>query len=207
MIKKIDRNLFTNGGNWNETHNRLSLHGINNIRDILIELLPETFDGFYQVLIITDERTLDDKNYNLDDVCQQLTRIYMNHKLRSYDISFEIVSFKDKDAMHYKESHNRRVISNYFMMAPEHKVSVFDFKNKATITEYFPIKSAFGEGLDDDSDCPEDEIDYTLSWIKDIDNSNENGKSHFSYSKDGQSLSDFKQLENRLVKNFHKNEE
>ena len=198
----IDRNLFTNGGSWNDAHDRLSVHGINNVRDILMELLPATFGGCYHVLIITDERSLADKNYNLNDVCQQLTRIYKDHKLRSYDISFEVMGFRDNDAIHHKESHNRRVLSNYYVMTPEHKVAVFDYRNKATITEYFPIKSAYGEGLEDDSDCPEEEIAFAFSWIKDINDSNEYGKYHFCYSIDGQELSNFQQLKNRLIKYF-----
>ena len=103
--------------------------GLTNIRDILNSLLPKRHNGEYNVLLIFDSST-----FNQDE--QQERKMFMsivenlrdygvaNKKARHYKIRFDIISI-DRNCINYKMLHNRRIISNYFVVRAEYKLRAF----------------------------------------------------------------------------------
>jgi hypothetical protein len=126
----IDRYLFANFD-----------QGLDNICEILDEILPKTFSGDYHILIISDPAEF--KRYNDSTGAMTVlkteaaaTELYdaLSNIRDQYPLEIELLAlsaFKGKrqsssDKTHfnvYSDSHNRRIISNTFVIRAEHKLS------------------------------------------------------------------------------------
>jgi hypothetical protein len=116
--------------------------GLSNIRGILNSLLPKKHNDEYNVLIVFDSSTFNQteeqelKMFNLivDDL-----RNYAdgNKKARHYKIRFDLISI-DHNCINYEKLHNRRIISNYFVVRAEYKLRAFkDNVSAATQTIFY----------------------------------------------------------------------
>lgn len=123
----IDRYLFANFD-----------QGLDNICEILEEVLPKSFSDEYHILIISDPTEF--KRYNesskqkeplrLEDAAEEIHQAIIDLRCQ-YTLNVELLalsSFKGKrqspsEKVHfnvYSDSHNRRIISNTFVIRAEH---------------------------------------------------------------------------------------
>lgn len=103
----IDRYLFTRYGvyGW--------LNGIQNVKHILMEALPPVFNDRFDVLIITSDDRWDPRAKSFSRI---IDKLYQEcSKLRAYEVNIEILIIgSDGDKRIWDESHDRRIISNYY---------------------------------------------------------------------------------------------
>ncbi len=112
--------------------------GLSNIRSILNSLLPKKHNDEYNVLIVFDSSTFDKSEeieMNMFNSIVEDLKNYAdgNKKVRRYKIRFDLVSI-DHNCINYKMLHNRRIISNYFMVRAEYKLRAFK-DNVSTVTQ------------------------------------------------------------------------
>lgn len=150
----IDRYLFANFD-----------QGLDNIRDILDEILPKTFSGDYHIMIISDPAEF--KRYNESTGVMTLMKtetaaleLYetISNIRDQYPLQVELLAlsafkgkrFSSSDKTHfnvYSDSHNRRIISNTFVIRAEFKLSAIReiggcLKSSASQTIWFDANFA-----------------------------------------------------------------
>lgn len=104
-------------------------NGFDNVKAILGEVLPKQFSGGdYHVTIIFDNREKYEK-YSFNGIAKKLEEV-KQELARPYPIMMEVLGLAADNDTYYK-THNRRIVSNYFVVKMEHKIAAFN-KNKAT---------------------------------------------------------------------------
>lgn len=123
--------------------------GVANIEHILNSLLPDRHKENFEVTIMFDSKDLDSKhnimflygknynssyNYSKEEVFKKLSeRIHKVtekfHREKDYSIDLHLLSLCDTSGTtrvgSYKRTHNRRILSNYYIIRAEHKLGAF----------------------------------------------------------------------------------
>lgn len=129
----IDRYLFSLGekSGKKEAIDAINL-GVENIKCILNGILPKNLSiPTYKVLIVFDSSSIlckqDDnfENEALSLITEELTEYGRRSKVRKYPIEFLLLSI-DHNFINYNKTHNRKIISNYFLIRGEHKLRAFN---------------------------------------------------------------------------------
>ena len=116
----VDRYLF----GFEKVHRSGYYDGLTNIKEILRSVLPESLSCSYQVLILFDSnQSTSDNYYNFDDLANNLDD-FKKSLCKPYEINIEIFSVS-KGCFNYDETHNRKIISNYFICSAEHLIKAF----------------------------------------------------------------------------------
>ena len=145
----IDRFLFSYDGN-----NRLGVKdSLRNIKQILKGVLPNTLDCDYHVLILFNKETSNDRDFVLDECYDELVNYVDNELDLSYTVQFEFFTVAADDPR-YSDTHNRQIISNYFIASALYNIRAFDAKGRATCTQNINVKYLYSKGLHDRSDSP-----------------------------------------------------
>ena len=121
--------------------------GLKNIRSILDAVLPRKYSSVYNVLIVFDSSTLSksstlnkegkEEKQMFKSIVDQLREDAKSNKKRQYKIRFDLISI-DSNKMNYAKLHNRRIISNYFIVRAEYKLQAFnENKSRATQTIFY----------------------------------------------------------------------
>lgn len=114
----IDRYLFSNDVD------ATSQDGIDNLYDILNNVLPKKLDVEYHILIVFDDKTLA-KGEPFEFICNKINKLKKRlREGREYPITIESISIP-KGYAHYDSTHNRRIISNYFILRVDHSLKAF----------------------------------------------------------------------------------
>lgn len=114
----IDRYLFSNDTDAS------SQDGIDNLYDILNNILPKMLGVEYQILIVFDDKTLA-KGETFEIICNKINKLKKRLRgEREYPITIESISIP-KGYAHYDSTHNRRIISNYFILRVDHSLKAF----------------------------------------------------------------------------------
>lgn len=200
----IDRYLFVRYGVWGwET-------GMNNIIKILSEALPLEFDDRFDVLIITSDERIDyQADFDLDDMVAELNEEC--HDLRRYEINLEVLVLRnDKDKKEkgdkrlWEESHDRRIISNYYRITATKGFFAFvgpranDVFRRQTITvdcAFSNLENKYARLLG----FPIKGYDATLSEIYRYVSTHKQSSPCYLFYKNGQSKKDLTSFENRIV--------
>ena len=108
------------------------LDGIQNVKRILSEALPPVLSERFDVLIITSNDKFDYQAKRFDRI---IDRLYQEcRKLRPYEINFEVLVIgSEGDKRIWDESHDRRIISNYYRMAASKGFFAFVGQNYDTV--------------------------------------------------------------------------
>lgn len=146
--------------------------GLTNIRCILNTVLPKKYHDEYNILIIFDSSTLvvkdevqEDKMFetianNLRDYAQNIKQ------QRHYKIRFDLISV-DHNCKNYTKLHNRRIISNYFVVRADHKLRAFN-GNVSTATQTIFYDAIFSKIVPLKPNGPDSPIKSKLQTIQTI---------------------------------------
>lgn len=152
-----DRYLFS--GYYAKTGN-----GIDNVRNILDTLLPKTFLGEYHVTIVFDNENKNERYASFNDIVAQLSTIRQALH-RDYPVNMEILGITP-DCEVYNDLHNRRIVSNYFIVKVEHKMAAFN-KNISTCEQTITPQVLFTvDSLNHNSTPPLKAIDHVIAAIR-----------------------------------------
>lgn len=118
----IDRYLFqyqpTADGRGVDYNN-----GIRNIYGILNELLPETFEGDYQILIVFDSNQIS-QPAGIKDVVRGMQSLRQTIRKGKYFPTIELLPIRrEADKEFYRFTHDRMIISNYYSIRATHGFS------------------------------------------------------------------------------------
>ena len=126
------------------------IDGLKNIQNILMSALPEELSCDYHVLIMFDSGSVDHK-FEMVKFAQALEFIKNKVLKRPYKIIIELYSITSK-CDHYRCTHNRKIISNYYKAEAPHMFKAFSATGEAFCTENIRIDSAYTFGLHKDGE-------------------------------------------------------
>lgn len=179
--------------------------GIKNVFDILNYILPHKLSIDYHILLIFDKDQIDFSYRNSSDQ-DPFSRISLElYELkkalrRPYNILFEVLSIdKDGASEHYNKTHNRRILSNYFIISADHSLRAFR-GDKSLYDQVLRLSWAASEGVikSPKSDAPAKELrSYITSIYKIIGNIKKYQVVHFSQN--GCFKGTVKEIKNRLI--------
>ena len=193
----MDRYLFKTGvienkGTKKEQLDKQYLNGCKNISEILNMTIPKSFTGEYQVLFVFDDEQVVANNSTMPltlkdallEICKEITKWLYEKKC---SIRFEFLgihngkNFKDSDDEDFRANnqclknlygltHDRRILSNYFIVNATHGWNAVDYRNnkqrsKETQTFYY---DALFSGIDNPDQAEISNaipIDYIQSFV------------------------------------------
>lgn len=190
----MDRYLFA-------SRNKNKGDGLINVRHILNELLPREFEGGdYHITVVF---SVEDKHssYSFTEIASKLNSIA--EQLRpGYGIMVEVFGITDKCTL-YDDSHDRQIVSNYFIVEASHKLAAFNPEDIGTVSQsIIPWNLFTEESLNGKSSAP---LESVQQVIDDFNNfykalSNEAEHNTYLYALNGQQKERCMGVRNRLFK-------
>ena len=150
----IDRYLFS-------SRNKDKGDGLMNVHRILNELLPQEFEGGDYHITIVFNIEVKHSSYSFSEIVSKLNNIAL--QLRpGYDFMIEVFGIK-KTCSQYDDSHDRQIVSNYFIVEASHKLAAFNQENKGTVHQSIIPLALFTESsLNGESSAPLESINHTI---------------------------------------------
>lgn len=189
-----DRYLFTS----------TSFHageGFNNVYNILDVLLPRNFVGEYHITILFDKKSVH-RSYTFSSIVTQLNNLRLAlNRTRHYPIFIEVLGVTS-DCGIYTKLHNRRIISNYYVVKVEYKLAAFN-NNIGTCLQTITPQVLFTEDcFDNHSSPPLKSIEQIVSSLREFSQRLPNILDHsiYSYAMNGRCLETCNGIKNRLLK-------
>lgn len=200
----IDRYLFAKRGKTGGEK-----EGLKNLYNIIDNILPHTLSEkiSYHILVVFDSL----KNNSRTDFKNISEKIndFKNKLGRKYQIIIETISISDPNSVRsvlseselYYKTHNRRIISNYFIIRAEHSLTAFD-ESKGLCTQVISFDWAVSKGIlrSKNSDIPAKSIFNTLNDIKDAIKKCQNciGLINVRFCQNGREVP-LKEIKNRMI--------
>lgn len=122
----IDAHLFQQDryDEHTDSYDEKNNKGINNLFDILNAILPQHFVGTYHVgVLLTDYDVANKNNRQKNLTNERITDAITNLKSklqRKFDITIEVLFIDKNDNGTHSLIHNRRIISNYFIVTADY---------------------------------------------------------------------------------------
>ena len=150
----IDRYLFS-------SRNKDKGDGLMNVHNILNELLPQEFEGGDYHITIVFNIEVKHSSYSFSEIVSKLNNIAL--QLRpGYGFMIEVFGIK-KTCSLYDDSHDRQIVSNYFIVEASHKLAAFNQENKGTVHQSIIPLALFTESsLNGESSAPLESINHTI---------------------------------------------
>ena len=190
----IDRYLFS-------SRNKDKGDGLMNVHRILNELLPQEFEGGDYHITIVFNIEVKHSSYSFSEIASKLDNIA--HQLRpGYGIMVEVFGIKETCSL-YDDSHDRQIVSNYYIVEASHKLAAFNHENKGTVHQSIIPLALFTEScLNGESSAPLESINQT---IEDFNKfyaalSNEAEHNTYYYAVNGKVMERCMGVRNRLFK-------
>lgn len=136
----VDRYLFSKDSNG-----ITSQDGIENVYEILNHVLPANLGVDYHVLLVFDASTL---STAIGDTFERISTQINGLKKRlnrPYQVIIETLSIDHND-MNYEETHNRRILSNYFIVRVDRSLKAFR-ANKGLYSQSLFLDWAASKGI------------------------------------------------------------
>lgn len=111
-----DRYLF-------KTANANYGNGFDNVRSILTELLPRELNTPYHVTVVFDKDHIN-AQYTFDTIAKQLNTV-VEDLGKPYPVIMEVLGITDESKLYY-HLHNRRIVSNYFVVKMDYSLAAFN---------------------------------------------------------------------------------
>lgn len=170
----IDAHLFEN----DQYDERLGCYdkerscGLNNLKIIIDQILPDSFGDTYHIGVLltnTDEAKANRRSRTSltnSRIASAINRI--KRKItRPYDISIEVIFFSQLDDGH-KMIHNRRVLTNTYVLDAQYKLAAFDNSGVPRAPQTISIYPLFELiHIDPTSDMKEKRLRYDLDDLYD----------------------------------------
>lgn len=189
-----DRYLFSDRANYKGD-------GLFNIRRILSELLPKTFIGGEYHITVIYSRAEKHASYSFGEIAQKINNIA--HQLRPhYKFMVEVFAINDKCQL-YGETHDRQILSNYYLVVASHKLAAFTNEDIGTVHQNIIPWALFTESsLDGSSSAPLESIEQTIDTFRQFYSNlyDEKRFSTFSYALNGDTTKQCMGPKNRLLK-------
>lgn len=200
----IDAHLFDEDrfDENNKCYDERKRDGIENAYAILNSILPHTFRDTYHIgVFVTDTdkaKTARRSRTNLtnDRIATAINKLKKELK-RDYPIDIYVVFFDLNDDGH-KLIHNRRILSNYFIITAEYKLAAFK-KGRSSCSQSIGTFSLF-EGIDKypDTDKKEKRVRNEIRLFLDFFNRQPNSHTALLYY-NGKKIDDFSQFNHRFL--------
>lgn len=175
-------------------------NGIDNVRSILDTLLPEKFLGEYHVTIVFDNSNKNEKYKSFHEIVNLLDMVKQQLH-RNYPINLEILGITPDTGV-YNDLHNRRIVSNYFIIKVEHKLAAFN-GNKGTCMQTITPQVLFTiDSLNSNSTPPLKAIDHLMATIREFSQtaSRSDDSSNYFYALNVKQMEKCTGIKNRLLK-------
>ena len=188
-----DRYLFSNVSSYKG-------NGIDNVNDILEVLLPQRFLGEYHVTIVFDVEQIHE-DYTFREIVDSLEDVKQSLQ-RDYPIVMEVLGITQKCPI-YMKLHNRRIVSNYFIVKAEHRLAAFD-GNKATTQQTLTPQVLFtADSLNGHSTPPLKSIDQMTATLRSFSNWTRRISLHtsYDYALNGEWQERCEGMKNRIINN------
>lgn len=173
--------------------------GFVNVHDILDQLLPQKFLDEYHVTIVFDNQNKH-PSYTFNGIATQLNKL--KQKLnRHYPIMIEVLGITPNCAI-YDNLHNRRILSNYYLVKMDHKMAAFN-QNRGTTDQTITPQVLFtDDSLNGHSSPPLKAIDQTIATLRNFSRSLNNLTDHsvYLYAVNGRRMERCMGIRNRLIK-------
>ena len=188
-----DRYLF-------KTTNAVYGNGFDNIRSILTELLPRELNTKYHVAVIFDRDEIDPL-YNFKSISKRINDIALEFK-KPYEIVTEVLGLSEGKDIYYK-FHNRRIVSNYFVVKMDYTLAAFN-KTEGTSEQTIIPQVLFTEdSLNKSSSAPLKSMQQITKALKSFSDSLKSPSmdhNSYSYAINGQQKNLCLTITNRLIK-------
>ena len=188
-----DRYLF-------KTTNAKYGNGFDNVRSILTELLPRELNTTYHVTVIFDKDSIDPL-YNFQIIAKRLNDIKEEFK-RPYPITMEVLGITGKNDSYYN-FHNRRIVSNYFVVKMDYSLAAFN-KAVGTADQTITPQVMFTEdSLNSHSTAPLKSMQQITSTLRKFSNSLSSPYTKhdsYYYAVNGEWMEKCIAIRNRLIK-------
>ncbi|MCR4964896.1 MAG: hypothetical protein K6A41_04495 [Bacteroidales bacterium] len=142
----VDRYIF----GWEGKYKSGYTDGIENIKQILRCILPKSLSCDYHVLVLFDENASTDRNYKRENVVRQLDEFIKLELRKPYNIIIELFSVSGS-CFNYDATHDRRIISNYFIITVDHLIKAFKNDGCPICNQDLRIEYVYSHGLYDNS--------------------------------------------------------
>lgn len=207
----IDRYLFSR--DKGDKNNKITLEdGIKNIFEILNLSLPKSCRVDFHVLLVFDGSTLQ-SNEEFSIISTKINKLKKRLD-RPYPIVMEIISISKKyfdygNDSYYRDTHNRRILSNYFLIRAEHSLKAFrdtcSLYSQSLFLDWIASKGVYYQKR---SDVPGKDLYATIRKIKEAilkikkieKESNVENQRGLLFSKNGDSKVPIQNISNRFVK-------
>lgn len=156
----VDRFLFMND-------RPTFANGIQNVFEILRFLLPQEFDKsqIYHVCIVCSTNSKGQKmKLSFQDLAKELNS-KMKELAKGYSIDMELIGIPS-DSRFYDDTHNRRIISNYFIVRAEHKINALFNQNSSCSQTLTPQRLFTYNCLRSSSAPPLKSIEQTIGMLQ-----------------------------------------
>lgn len=188
-----DRYLF-------KTTNAVYGNGFDNIRSILTELLPEELNTKYHVTVIFDRNEIDPL-YNFNTIAKRLNTIVHEFQ-KPYEIVTEVLGLSEGKDIYYR-FHNRRIVSNYFVVKMDYTLAAFN-KTEGTSEQTIIPQVLFTEdSLNKNSSAPLLSLQQITKALRSFSQSLSSPSmdhNSYSYAINGQRKEQCLTITNRLIK-------
>lgn len=188
-----DRYLF-------KTTNPVFGNGFDNIRSILTELLPRELSTKYHIIVIFDRDEIDPL-YNFKSISKRINDIALEFKM-PYEIVTEVLGLSEGKDIYYK-FHNRRIVSNYFVVKMDYTLAAFN-KTEGTSEQTIIPQVLFTEdSLNKSSSAPLKSMQQITKALKSFSDSLKSPSmdhNSYSYAINGQQKNLCLTITNRLIK-------
>ena len=166
----IDAHLFEND-QYDERegcYDTKYCNGISNLKEILEQILPSQFSDTYHVGVLvtnTDEaKTIKRSRTSLTNARIATAINKLKKKIiRPYDISIEIIFFSQTDSDNHKLIHNRRILTNTYVLDAPYKLAALLSNGTVRESQTISIRPLFELiHMDKDSDMKEKMLRFDL---------------------------------------------
>jgi hypothetical protein len=177
--------------------------GLKNLEQILDHILPTSFDAVYHVAVLLtniDEAKLMSRsrtsltNAHVASAINKLKKTLA----RPYEICIEVHFFSQNGGFH-PLIHNRRILSNYYVVDAPYKLAAFNTDGTARASQTITIKPLFELiHIDTESDMKEKRLRYDLEELNEYVRSQRKNPTSELYQ-NGKRCDTFQILKHRLL--------
>lgn len=169
-----------------------------NFEEIIRNLLPFSLSTAFHLMVIVNGEQIEQRDaVTFEEIAGELYGIVEQlSNERGYPIVLEVLSIPESDRHNYPNTHNRRIISNYYTIKAEHKIKAFRGTlclADQTITSVLLYSKGVKDNL---SDPPEWKH---RKWISNFKKMVKFSRDYYDYSRNGYYVNGPLDIKNRIL--------